>query len=344
VFSVLFPGHAMDESRYVEAVLRDARHLESHVLSPTAGDLSEELPRVLWQQDEPFNDTSIFAHYRIMKLVRDEGVKVVLTGQGADEIFGGYSSYYRAFLGGLLRRGRLPALRREITLRSRVSGEPARSLAAAAAYHALPAAARNRLHERTLSRAAPWVRNPEPGAAARFVPPPAGWSSFDWYLAEALTKWSIPRLLRQDDRNSMAWSVESRAPFMDYRLVEFLFRTADGAKVGDGEAKRLLRAAGAGIVPPEITARHDKIGFYTPMADWLRGGRDLVESTFAGNFARANPYFDGAPLRERIGSLLDGSGADALSVWWAFSFTLWHDIVAGQPAATPRGLSALSRS
>jgi asparagine synthase (glutamine-hydrolysing) len=338
VFSVQFPGHANDESRYVHDVVDAARNLELHMISPSAGELLEDLPRLIWYQDEPFADTSIFAHYRIMSVVRDHGVKVVLTGQGADEIFAGYTSYYRAYLGHLAARGRLLALRREIRDRGAVSGEPPRTLLAAAAYHATPTRLRSALHQRGAVRAAPLLdASPEGRFAPRFRPPPDGWSRFDWYLLEALNRWSLPHILRQDDRNTMAVGVESRAPFLDYRLVELAFRTADDAKVGGGEAKRLLREAGRGIVPASVTARRDKIGFYTPMGDWLRRGEGVVRELLTGEFANHNPFFEGRRLAAEAEAVFADPARDPAPFWWAFSLCMWHDVVARQevPLAGP---------
>jgi asparagine synthase (glutamine-hydrolysing) len=335
VFTVQFPGHAHDESRYVRDVMAEARNLELHTLTPSSGELLRDLTRVLWHQDEPFADTSIFAHYRIMRLVRESGVKVVLTGQGADEIFAGYASYYRSYLGHLAATGRLRELNQEVAARSAMTGESRVGLFQAALYHASPLRTRNALHALATRRAVPWLR-PEPGASPpRFAPAPPGWSGFDWYLYEALRRWAIPHLLRQDDRNSMAFGLESRAPFMDYRLVELLFRTADDAKVGGGESKRLLRAVGEGVIPASITARRDKIGFYTPMTEWLRDGRPLVEEVLGGGFATSNPYFDAAPLRRAADRLFAGDARHASAIWWAFSFTLWYETVIAGSAAAP---------
>jgi asparagine synthase (glutamine-hydrolysing) len=329
VFTVQFPGHAQDESRYVRDVVAESRALQLHTLTPSADDLLGDLQRVLWHQDEPFADTSIFAHYRIMQLVRDEGVKVVLTGQGADEIFAGYASYYSAYLGHLAATAQVGTLGREIRARSRSTGESAAGLLRSALYHATPAGIRSRVHARVAGRTAPWLK---PGASTppRFVAPPDGWSGFDWYLHESLRKWAIPHLLRQDDRNSMAFSIESRAPFMDYRLVELLFSTEDGAKVGGGESKRLLRAAGMGVVPASVSARRDKIGFYTPMTDWLRDSRDLVQDVLSSDFASSNPFFDAAPLRSAADAMFRGDRRHVHAVWMAFCLTLWHHTVVEQ--------------
>lgn len=345
VFSTQFAGHVNDESQYVSDVMAGARHLQLHLTLPTSQELMDTLTKLMWHQDEPFGDTSIFAHYCLMQLARAHGIKVVLTGQGADEIFSGYWSYYRAWLGQLLVEGRLALLQREIQVRRRITGETHASLYQAAIYHALPAQLRTQIQSARLYRQANWL-NPEFKQSVRrerFDPAPTGWSRFDWYLYESLTKWSVPHLVHHDDRNSMAFGVESRAPFLDYRLVQFLFSTADGAKHADGRMKVLLRRAGEGIIPPSVTSRNDKIGFYTPMAQWLTGAREFAYDLLGTDFARKNPYFSTDSFVPMVEDVLAGNARHASQVWWGLSLCLWHEVMIKQNQSAVEGKTALAQ-
>jgi asparagine synthase (glutamine-hydrolysing) len=336
-FSALFPGGRADESRYARDVAASSGHIKLHVDTPTSEELIRDLPRLLWSQDEPFGDTSIYAHYRLMRMASGAGVKVILTGQGADEVFAGYGSYFHAYLGQLLASAQLGKLWREIGSRARLLGTSRRALAAAAVYHTLPSRLRTRVQTQTLFRRASWVRPGVKRAATRerFDPPGRGWTRFDWYLYESMYKWSIPHLVHHDDRNSMAFSVESRVPYLDYRLVNFLFATEDEAKIEDGRLKTLLREAGRGIIPASVTERTDKIGFYTPMDSWLSNSRGLILDAINTDFMRNNPYLEPGEFQRVAVAFLEGRGEYASPVWWGVCFSLWHEHVvkaAGSPA------------
>lgn len=330
-FSSLFPGHRNDESRYVQSVVEHGNRYKLHTDSPTSHDLIEDLPRLMWHQDEPFGDTSIYAHYRLMRLARENGIKVILTGQGADEIFAGYGSYHRAFLGQLLATGQLGRLGHEINARNQIVGEKRLSLLRAATYHALPPGLRTKVQSWALARECSWLRPAIRRAATsreRFDPVRPGWSRLDWYLYESIQKWSIPHLVHYDDRNSMAFGVESRVPFLDYRLVDLLFSVDDNAKIRDGRMKTLLRDSSKGLIPDLITSRTDKIGFFTPMGSWLREARPLINDLLETEFARNNPYIEPTEFRRMVDGLLDHDRQEYASpVWWGLSVYLWHQVM-----------------
>ena len=329
VFSAQFPGHQNDESKYVRDVMAKAKHLELHEITPSAQKLTEDLPRLMWHQDEPFGDTSIYAHYCLMKVAKQYGVKVVLTGQGADEVFGGYWSYYRAFLGHLLLKGQFSWLQREIKERAKITGEKPHSLWLAAIYHALPPSIRTQIRSKAIRREADWI-NPEfkrQTAQERFEAALPGWSRFNWYLYEAIRKWSIPHLVHHDDRNSMAFGIESRAPYLDYRLAHLLFSTADDAKIAHGRMKVLLKQVGKGIIPPSITARNDKIGFYTPMLQWLGDAREFILDVLNSDFARQTPYLRAPQLFRLAQEVFEGNTHKVSPLWWSVSLCLWHEVV-----------------
>jgi asparagine synthase (glutamine-hydrolysing) len=329
VFSAQFRGHQQDESRYVNDVMARAKYLELHEITPSSQQLIDDLSELMWHQEEPFGDTSIYAHFCLMRLARQHGVKVILTGQGADEVFGGYWSYYRAFLGHLLVTGQLGGLQREVRERAKITGEKLFNLGLAAAYHALPSSLRTQVQSLILYQGASWI-NPELKrqiTRQRFDTIPAGWSRFNWYLYESIRKWSIPHLVHHDDRNSMAFSIESRAPYLDYRLAQLLFSTADDAKIANGRMKVLLRRASEGIVPETVTARNDKIGFYTPMSRWLSEAREFVWGALNTDFARNNPYFHTSQLQRMAEEVFEGNSRWASPLWWALSLSLWYDVV-----------------
>jgi len=347
VFSAQFPSHEKDESAYVQDLMREGNHLRLHLVTPSHDELIDDLGRLMWHQDEPFGDTSIYAHYRLMRLANENGIKVILTGQGADEVFAGYWSYYRAYLGHLLATGQLKAMHAEMYRRTAITSEKSRSLLTSALYHASPPGLRSHLQTRALRRRSYWLA-PTLARSERldtFTTRRNGWSRFDWYLYESIQRWSVPHLLRHDDRNSMAFGVESRVPYLDYRLVELLFATADEAKISGGRMKTLLRLAGKGIIPASITSRNDKIGFFTPMADWLARSKAFVDDLLYSDFAQRNSYFDWRMVSKMPERLLAGDNSVASPMWWCLSLCLWHHVVvesAPTSAATSRPTTLIS--
>ncbi|NWG70626.1 MAG: asparagine synthetase B, partial [Parvularculaceae bacterium] len=154
---------------------------------------------------------------------------------------------------------------------------------------------------------------------ARGVPRPRSIGTYCVALTAAL---SLPSLLRFEDRNSMAFGVEARVPFLDYRLAEFALRLGDRHKIVGGDTKRVLRAAMAGLIPEEIRLRRDKIGFATPEAEWFRGPlRKRAAEMVDASIATYPDLFPEKDVRSVARDMLDGSRP--------YDHILWRIIVVG---------------
>jgi asparagine synthase (glutamine-hydrolysing) len=145
-------------------------------------------------------------------------------------------------------------------------------------------------------------------------------------LNEALAyrvRFSLPQLLREEDRNSMAFSIESRLPFLDYRLVEFAFALPDTVKLEGATTKAIARRALADRVPASVLARRDKMGFETPADLWIR--RRWTDEV-RRRLTRPGPFqdwVDGAVLRAELEASLSGRRAIGLQVWRWLSLEAW---------------------
>jgi asparagine synthase (glutamine-hydrolysing) len=266
-FSARYRVGTTDEGRYIDAVVA-AAGVDAHHVWIEGEDLLHDVDRFVWHQDEPVPHTSQFAQWKVMELARTAGVTVLLDGQGADEVIGGYPSPTFGYrYAELAAAGRLGHLTREfLAFRSHHgSVRPALRYLGAAI---LPRRTREHLRRRFHDSSA--LAPPRRGRTASAERPRAS-GQLRTALYETLTVTSLPSLLRFADRNSMAFSREARLPFLDHRLVEFVYTLPSEHLVSDGTSKVLLRSAMRGVIPDLIVNRMDKIGFATPEREWFAG-------------------------------------------------------------------------
>ena len=293
---------------------------------PEAAGLERELDRLVWHQEEPFLSTSIYAQWCVMRLVREagNGVTVLLDGQGADEALGGYRPFdvlaadaWRRSRGGPAAAWRAA---REIgdTPPHRVA-----RVARAALWRSPPSVRRSVLRLRRRFRATP-LRAELRSLLASATPYAVRKDSVQGHLCDLTERASLPHLLRYEDRNSMAFGLEARVPFVDYRLLEFAFGPGRDLRFKDGWTKWLLREAATGVVPDSIRWRRDKVGFATPESKWLTAllerRPDLVGVEASRDFLSPAPVRGLAARWRRNGS--SGAGARAL-LWRSVMVELW---------------------
>jgi asparagine synthase (glutamine-hydrolysing) len=314
-FTARFPGFARDEWEYASLVARHAGVTEHHAVEPKADELLDDLERLVVSHEEPVGSSSIYAQYRVMRAAHEAGVTVLLDGQGADELFGGYGgvSGWAARSGGPVQVAR--ALSR--------GGTERRDVLLAFGSERLPRGVAIRHRLRLCS---PYAAPDAARAAARVDVPDAEWARdrgpLTRELARQATYTSLPALLRYADRNSMAHSRELRLPFLDRRVADFAFSLPAAFLYRDGVTKRVLRDAVRDRVPAEILARRDKIGFETPEAQWLATPRAL---TTVGEVL-LDPGALCAPLVNRDMLAADaraGRWRDPNGVWRALNLELW---------------------
>jgi asparagine synthase (glutamine-hydrolysing) len=277
-----------DESRYIHDSVRQTG-VNLILLDPDSQRRWDSLEQMLWYQDEPVHSLGSLAAFELYRLASQHGVKVVLTGGGVDE-FLGYPSVVKNYWCSLLKKGNVFGAWKEIAAYCSVRGGGRLSLLENSLLHLCKSELRRLSFYRELVT---WkhrkeVRNdlwftPDLGDYLRPQTPDYQDPSLDAELRRSVTCAPLPVYLRIDDRNSMAHSIEARAPFLDYRLVSLAFHLRPDWKVRGPWTKYLLREAMRHRIPTSIANRVEKWGFPVPSKKWFGVDfsdrvRDLLES------------------------------------------------------------------
>ncbi|MEZ6186932.1 MAG: asparagine synthase (glutamine-hydrolyzing) [Planctomycetota bacterium] len=329
------PGY--DETEHARAVA-DAISSEHLEVFPGPEDFVDVMPRLIYALDEPLAGPGVFPQYCVSRAAARQ-VKVVLTGHGGDEVFGGYARYLVLYLEHSLKgaiEGTHEAAEFVVSLESIVP-----NLAQLQGYEPLlqslwrdglfaPEEARYfRLIDRSQG-IAPYLADPALLA-------PGGYSPFEAFcevyraprhgaLINRMTWFDMRTLLRAllqvEDRVDMACSLEGRVPLLDHRLVELAARMPPKVKFAGGRAKHVLRRATRNLLPPSVHARVDKMGFPVPLSEWARGGpvRDFLNDVLLGPEARQRGLYD----PDRLAPLLGGEQPYGRGVWGLLCLELWQ--------------------
>jgi asparagine synthase (glutamine-hydrolysing) len=326
-FSYIADDPELSEEKWID-VVADAGRLRSHRVTFNAQELVEDLDDIVYMQDEPFGSSSIYAQYRVFKAARENGIKVMLDGQGADELFAGYPFFQAARFATLVRRGRFGAAADFLRKCSSLPGR--KNLWMRSAPYLLPTKLQSPFR---------WMVNEE------LIPP---WLNWEWFAARnviarpvesrlgkvdlrselkrAMTEPPLPGLLRHEDRNSMAHSIESRVPFLTPALADFALSLPEHFLISnEGIGKSVFRDAMRGLVPDSILDRKDKIGFAPPERDMLKAISGWVDETlqFAKSARIPVLNYEGTAREwERVRSGKAKFGA----VWKVLNFIRWVQV------------------
>lgn len=330
-FSFVAPESSVNEERFSDMVSAAAGTIP-HKVHIRPEELRDDVDRLIAAQDEPFTNTSLYAQYRVFRVANETGIKVVLDGQGGDELLAGYPAYLYPRLVELLARGHF--------------GQAAR--------FAWQAGSRPRVRwHRLLARAGvqllpDWIRKP----AEHWMAPQGAHQALNtaWFedrgvvthngnrtvhpdglrsaLIDAATTSILPRLLRHEDRNSMAFSIESRVPFLTPAMAQFTLSLPPEYLLGaDGTSKRVFREAMRGIVPEPILARKEKLGFETPELAWLQSLRPWVHEVLSSEAARSVPVLRHDQVVAQADDVLAGRQPFDWRIWRWLNFVRWSELV-----------------
>jgi asparagine synthase (glutamine-hydrolysing) len=355
-------GPQYDETHYARAVAEHA-HTIHHEIWPTAQDFSDLMPWLVFMMDEPAAGPGLFPQYFVSKLAHDH-VKVVLGGQGGDEVFGGYARYLVAYLEQCLKGaifGTQDDGKYVVTWENIVPNLPLLQQ-----YQPLIQSFwRTGLFEEMDRRYFRLISRIEDSAALinlgsfhsgqpidlfpdfQKIFNNPGTKSYFNKMTNFDIKTLLPALLQVEDRTSMSVSLESRVPLLDHRIVELVTRMPPTHRFKGGDTKRVFRESVKHLLPAEVYGRKDKMGFPVPLTEWLRGPvRSFVGDILLGERARQRGLY----RIENVENLIMKEQKFGRQVWGLLCLELWfqafidgdgisqpgvYQIVHRQPAMDP---------
>jgi len=326
-------GKEFNETKYADIVAQDIGAI-THLIEPTASDFLKLLPKIIFHMDEPAAGPGVFPQFMVSKLAA-ENVKVVLGGQGGDEIFSGYARYLVGYLEECL-KGAIEqtseTAKYAATLSSIISSLPMlqqyipllRTFWQEGLFE--PMEERYfRLMDR--SAASKEIFNADvftghENVKTKFNEIFLG-SDATSFLNRMLyfdLKVHLPALLHVEDRTSMSWGIESRVPLLDHRICEFIAHVPTTIKFKNGEPKYLFKKAIKNIIPDKILERKDKMGFPVPLQQWYRSElKEFVQDTLLGSRAVQRGIFNTVQLEKTIHK----EQSFGRAVWGALCLEMW---------------------
>lgn len=268
-FTASFPGFEKDETAYAKQMVKQFS-LEHFTTNVSGNELMDDWEKLCYHQEEPFGSASIYAQYKVFELAKQQNIKVLLDGQGADETLAGYHKYYKWYWQELFRKRKLYRSKELTDAKQLGVAEKFDYQNMIAAYFPVFASVvmerqylLKAIKQEDLTKDFVRLQSRE----AYYTPPE--YFDLNGLLYFNTCTHGLEELLRYADRNSMAHGREVRLPFLSHELVEFIFSLPSHFKIRTGWTKWLLRTTMEKSLPAEIVWRRDKVGFEPPQKNWM---------------------------------------------------------------------------
>lgn len=331
-FSFIAKGSKVNEEKWVDLVNKNVNAVENKI-SANSNELIKDLDKLIVSQGEPFGSTSIYAQYRVLECAKEKNIKVMLEGQGADELFAGYDGYPGSRLRSLLEKGNLlgaqnflknwsewPGRSKTVAIKSLLSDlMPQHTQGALRTLNGMPSIPKW-LNAQALIDEGVYCQHPKQKyeiteSGRRVIAD----------LANSLNKRGLPQLLRHGDRNSMAFSIENRVPFLTVPMADLMLSLPESYLISPkGETKSVFRAAMKGIVPDEILYRRDKIGFETPELQWMIEHEQIFKSWLRQDLGLS--FLNQNEVIKSFNDIVSGKKAFSWQAWRWINFYRWYNL------------------
>lgn len=339
-----FIAKEFDESSYIADTLIQTQ-ATLHQFQEGPLELWNKMATVLWFHDEPVHSLNAIVGFDLLRLTAQNGIRVVLCGQGADEVIAGYSSYFSDYWEMLIRQGRFGAAWNEIqSYTSLHEGSAWKYFLSALgkvglttlhhipAYHSLSVRRNQQKYQDNT-----WY-SPELCRYFENEVPEYLDLSLNAVQIRSVERAPLPLYLRIEDRNSMAHSVETRLPFLDYRLVSLVFNMAADWKLRGPWNKFVLREAMRQRIPESVRTRVDKMGFPVPDQKWF--ANDLYEpmqDLLASQAVRERGIYNVSAIAHDLQRHRDGHSNVASRLFNVAQFETLTNLLKADPAQRPSG-------
>ena len=340
-FSYIASEDKISEEKYVDIINKDLNATSHKLKIQDFDEIDKDIDDLILKQGEPFGGTSIYAGYRLYKMVKEKGFKVILEGQGADEILAGYSGYPGQRLLSLIEtKGFLKA--HDYSKKYAKTHHcnyffTWKSLAVLLfsdkILNFIYKLKNYFLNDFYINHEPEWInKNYLKKKFIKFkknkniLNKKYKGNRVKEAMINSITRNNLPALLRHSDRNSMAFSIESRVPFLTLPIVNFLLSLPEEYLISDdGLGKKIFRDAMRGIVSEEILNRKDKIGFATPEKKWFVENKEKIKKILmeSKNIAILNKD----KLLKNLDNMVDPKKPLDLRIWRYLNFTLWNKII-----------------
>jgi len=312
-FSLQYDDPACDESHYANRVLQENKLLLPHFFKPPSSQLLETIRSTTWHHDAPCPSRGRFAAWHLMKDT-SRHVKVILTGEGSDEILAGYG---RFVVDAMLDRWQLESAPYSVIMRefrdlTGISGKPV--------HHFINHYIKQRFFSSGLLAADILGRDAKKMYRKADAPVPASRyrSRLNNVLWHEFTVDGMPEILHHFDASTMAFGIEGRAPFLDHRLVELMFSLPFNDKIRDGWSKSLLRRVMKGILPESVRLRRHKLGYPAPLNYLYRIPKhaEEIRSCLLDGVGVRQGWLNRKVLEKKLATRLQPRGANNPEVLW----------------------------
>ncbi len=312
-FTAAFDDKSCDESRYASEVAQKCK-AQQYFARPGSSEFMDFLLKMVWHLDEPCAAYGTFPQWNVMREASGH-VKVLLDGQGGDEILGGYHHFFPHYLTASLEDQNLDQTAFNKRLKSvkdmhgRLAAKPYEAESDEKVKY------RSDILAGDIKADLTFRSNGFKGPFANHL---------DNVMFFSLTRDVLPGLLHYQDRISMAFSIESRVPFLDYRLVEFCYALPYSEKISGPVTKSILRDSMKGILPEKIRARKDKQGYPVPLGKWIRCElQDAVKGYFDSDRFRNRGILNTDIVNQRLDEHIKGEQDHTWEIWRWLTLEVW---------------------
>ena len=316
-FSAVLP-YFHPENVLIKDVIATSDRVTPHQFLLSGENFFDDIPDLIYHHDEPTMDGSMYAHYKLCQIAKQNNIKVLLSGSGGDELFGGYASHIHAYHAKLFSGLRFGKYLQNINKVNKSASISYSKLLIKSLYENIPISIRQMIKNKQIQKKIQHltISPPFPHYYHRHKDP---------YFANLINNyksWTAPPFLHYEDRNSMAFGIEARVPFFDHKLIEFILQFTP-EDIIEGNSKSILRNSFKGIVPNVVLEQKGKYGFPSPIDHALKNNQE-AKSFFYDHY-KETPLLSANETAHLAKNFYNASG-DVSIFWRTLSYIIWYQV------------------